>query len=80
VAGPENKSLKGEVGVLTWVGVTGKQPPDRCYLLINHEGSSYMGCLLFEDPAFCRYIVKLLDRYSNRPIAEIGSIDITHRL
>jgi hypothetical protein len=34
VAGPENKSLKGEVGVLTWVGLTGIQPPDRCYLII----------------------------------------------
>jgi hypothetical protein len=32
-----------------------------------------MGCLLFDDPAFCRYVVKLLDSYRNCPIAEIGS-------
>jgi len=80
VDGPEEKSPKGEVGILIWVSLTGVQPPDRCYLLINHEGSSYMGCLLFDDPAFCRYVVKLLDNYSHRPIAEIGSLDISHTL
>jgi hypothetical protein len=80
VGGPlENKSPKGEVGVLKWARLTGLQPPDKCYLLMNHEGSSYMGCLLL-DAAFCRYLVKLLDSYCNRPIAEIGSIDLAHIL
>jgi CheY-like chemotaxis protein len=80
VASPDNKSLKGEVGTLIWVGLTGKQPPDRCYLLMNHEGSAYMGCLLFDDSEFCRYVAKLLESYCNRPIAEIGSIDLAHTL
>jgi hypothetical protein len=77
---PENKSLKGEVGILKWVALTGIQPPDRCYLKIDHEGSSYMGCLLFDDPAFCRHVAKLLASYCNRPIAEIGSINLAHTL
>jgi hypothetical protein len=77
---PENKTIKGEVGILIWASLTGIQPPDRCYLLINHEGSSYMGCLLFDDPTFCRYVVNLLKDYSDRPIAEIGSIDLAHTL
>jgi hypothetical protein len=47
---------------------------------MKHEGSSYMGCLLFDDPAFCRHIAKLLDSSRNRPIAEIGSIDLSHSL
>jgi hypothetical protein len=35
VDGPENKSLKGEVGILRWVGLTGIQPPiDVMYTLI----------------------------------------------
>jgi hypothetical protein len=80
VDGLENKFPKGEVGVLTWVGLTGIQPPDRCYLLIHHEGSSYMGCLLFDDPAFCRYLAKLLESYCHRPIADIGSLDLSHTL
>ena len=42
--------------------------------------SVYIGCLLFDDHAFCRYIAKLLDNYCNRPIAEIGSLDLSHTL
>jgi hypothetical protein len=52
--GPENKFPKGEVGTLIWVGLTALQPADRCYLYIDHEGSSYLGCLLFDDDKFCR--------------------------
>ena len=80
VDGSEDKSPKGEVGILIWASLTGVQPPDKCYLLMNHEGSSYMGGLLFDDPAFCRYVAKLLDSYPNRPIAEIGRLDVAHTL
>jgi hypothetical protein len=80
VDGLENESPKGEVGILIWASLTGIQPPDRCYLLMKHEGSSDMGCLLFNDPAFCRYVAKLLDSYRNRPIADIGSLDVTSTL
>jgi hypothetical protein len=80
VDGLENKFPKGEVGILKWVGLSGLQPPDRCYLYIEHEGSTYLGCLLFDDHAFCRYVAKLLESYGNRPIAEIGSIDLAHTL
>jgi hypothetical protein len=80
IDGPENKSLKGEVGILKWVALTGIQSPDRCYLYIDHEASSYLGCLLFDDHAFCRHIAKLLDNYCNRPIVDIGSLDLSHTL
>jgi hypothetical protein len=39
-----------------------------------------MGCLLIDDEAFCRYIVKLLQRHLNRPTAEIGALDMSHTL
>jgi hypothetical protein len=48
VDGLENTLPKGEVGILKWVGLSGIEPIDRCYLYMNHEGSSYLGCLLFE--------------------------------
>jgi hypothetical protein len=80
VDGLENNFPKGEVGILKWVGLTGIEPPDRCYLLIYHDESSYMGCLLFDDHAFCRYMAKLLESYCNRPISEIGSLDLSHTL
>jgi hypothetical protein len=39
-----------------------------------------MGCLLFDDPQFCRQVVNLLEGYRNRPIIEIGGIDMSHTL
>jgi hypothetical protein len=80
VDGPEIKSLKGEVGILKWVGLSGIQPADRCYLYIDHEASSYLKCLLFDDPAFCRQIAELLQFCCNRPIAEIGGLDVSYTL
>jgi hypothetical protein len=43
INGPEDKNLKGEVGILKWVGLSGVQLPDRCYLYIEHEESKYLG-------------------------------------
>jgi hypothetical protein len=77
VDGPENKFPKGEVGTLIWVGLTALQPADRCYLYIDHEGSSYLGCLLFDDDKFCRYVAQFLENYCHHSIAEIGSLDLS---
>ena len=44
------------------------QPPNRCFLLISHEGSEYLGCLLFDDHAFCRQVMELLKVHCNRTI------------
>jgi hypothetical protein len=77
---PENKYPKGEVGILIWASLTGIQPPDKCYLLMKHEDSSYMGRLLFDSDKFCRYIAQFLESYSRRSIAEIGSLDVSYTL
>jgi hypothetical protein len=74
VDGQEDKFPKGEVGTLIWVSLTGIEPLDRCYLLMNYE-DSYMGCLLFDNDKFCRYVAYFLENYCYRSIAEIGSLD-----
>jgi len=78
--GGENKYPKGEVGILKTVEPSKIQPGKRLFLKIDHEGSSYISCLFFDDAAFCIQIAKLLGDYCNRPIAEIGSIDLSHTL
>jgi hypothetical protein len=80
VEGPENKFPKGELGILMWASLTGIQPLDRCYLLMKHQDSSYMGCLLFDNEKFCRYIAHFLESYRNRSIAEIGGLDVSGTL
>jgi hypothetical protein len=75
-----NKHPKGELGILRTTLLSKIQPANRCFLLISYEGSSYIGCLMFDDYVFCDQITKLLQRYCNRPIAEIGSIDLAYTL
>jgi len=80
VAGAENKHPSGELGVLKSVELSSIRPCNTCFLHIDYEGSSYMGCLIIDDHAFCAQIVRLLQDSCNRPIAEIGSLDISHLL
>ena len=79
IDGPEDKHPKGEVGILRAV-LLSKDRVNRCFLLIFHQESSYIGCLLFDNHAFCSQIVKLLKGYCNRSIAEIGSLDLSYTL
>jgi hypothetical protein len=51
--------LRGELGILQQV-ITTEFACRRSFLLIEHEGLRYMGCLIFSDTRFCRPIVKLL--------------------
>jgi|SRR5215471_14528959 len=71
---------KGEVGTLKAVFRSDMQPPNRCFLLTTHQESEYLGCLLFDDQAFCCQVMELLKTHSNRSIAEIGSLDVTYTL
>jgi hypothetical protein len=72
--GLENgRPRRGEIGILREVTISSVEPADRCFLHIEHEGSTYVGCLLIEDQVFCDQIVTMLQGHLNRPIAEIGS-------
>src|SRR5215510_10371082 len=71
---------KGEIGILKAVFRSAMQPTNRCFLLIRHEGSEYLGCLLFDDEAFCRQVMELLKGHCNRSIAEIGRINLAYTL
>jgi hypothetical protein len=78
--GPENRHPRGEIGILRGIVPSKISPVERCFLYIEYEKSEYIGCLLFDESAFCGQIIKLLQGCCNRPIAEIGSIDLAHTL
>jgi hypothetical protein len=80
LSGQPNNNVRGEVGVLRSVVISDAESPARCFLYIDHDGASYMGCLLFSDPNFCHEVVTLLESYLNRSITEIGSLDVSHTL
>ena len=78
--GTDNKHPLGEVGILKAVVPSNIEPAGRCFLYIDYEGATYIGCLLIDDIAFCRQIVELLMANRNRPIAEIGDLDLSYTL
>jgi hypothetical protein len=80
IDGPEDKQPIGEIGILRMVLLSKTRRADRCFLPIRDGASCYLGCLLFEDQAFCRQITTLLQQYCNRPLVEIGDLDLSHTL
>ncbi|HEY6363507.1 MAG TPA: hypothetical protein VI585_01825 [Candidatus Binatia bacterium] len=78
--GTENKRLNGEVGVLKKVRPSSIEPVNRIFLYIEHEKEAYIGCLLFDNPPFCLQIASLLQDWCERPIREIGALDLSFTL
>ena len=80
VSGTDRKHPIGEIGILRDVHPFNLEPADRCFLYMDFDGGSYIGCLLIDDIAFSRHITALLQCYFDHPIAEIGSLDLSHLL
>jgi hypothetical protein len=76
--GLEDKSPKGEVGVLRRVIKFHVQPSNRCFLFIDHEESPYGGVLMVDNHDLCTKIVRFLQARYNRSIAEIGGLDLAY--
>ena len=76
--GPKEEHPKGELGILKSVLLSNVDQANRFFLLIGYQDSSYLGCLLFDDHAFCRHVMELLKTHCNRSIVEIGGLDVSH--
>jgi hypothetical protein len=74
--GSENKPQKGEIGILKEIMLS--MIPPRCYLVVEYQFAEYMGCLLFDDRAFCMQIYRLLEDHQGDSIQYIGGLDIGH--
>ena len=73
------KTVKGEVGVLKYVHAN-TSISNKCFLVIEHDQERYVGCLIFDDQAFCTQIMNMLRAYSGRSITEIGDLEVSHTL
>ena len=71
-----NERQLGEVGILKEVSKYSVLSSDGMTLVMEHNGSAYMGVLLFDDFAFFRKIFDLLKTLRDHPITEIGDLDI----
>jgi len=74
------KTVTGEVGVLKYVHANPRIPANKCFLVIEYEKEPYVGCLIFDDLSFCAQIAQVLRSQSDRPIKDIGDLDVLHTL
>lgn len=79
IGGEKNERPRGEVGVLIRVEPSVIEIK-RLFLTIQYNESEYMGCLSFDDAAFCREIYNLLKGLYRHSILEIGELDISRAL
>jgi hypothetical protein len=75
----KNNRPWGEVGILKQA-LMHELIPNKCYLVMGYDTQSYMGCLIFDDDAFCKQLHLFLQDYLDRPIKEIGDLDLSHTL
>ena len=73
------KTVRGDVGVLTFVFSRPKLS-GKCYLVMDYEGETYVGCLIFESHVFCEQVGDLLRRHLKRSIKDIGDLDLSYTL
>jgi hypothetical protein len=82
IRGHEEKHPQGEVGILRevrWPPIQ-VRPFNKLFLVVDFEHAVYMGCLLFDDAAFCHEIERLLRDYCGCSIECVGGLDISHTL
>lgn len=72
----DNRTLTGEVGVLTHIGRSSRERNTRCYLHITYNDKPYVGSLGFDDAVFGSFVWKLLEKHIDEPIREIGDLDV----
>jgi hypothetical protein len=75
--GPSNRSVAGEVGVLSAVFLSSIIPPDKVHVVITTKnGNCYLGRLIFEKSNNAKKIFDLLVANIKKPIRTIGSTDL----
>ncbi|HKA33946.1 MAG TPA: hypothetical protein VKH64_12075 [Candidatus Binatia bacterium] len=80
--GAGDRHPKGEVGILRevrWPAIT-VPPANKLFIVMEFDNTVYMGCLLFEDPAFCAHVEMLLRAHCGSSIEHIGGLDVSHTL
>ncbi|HTM11217.1 MAG TPA: hypothetical protein VL754_22760 [Verrucomicrobiae bacterium] len=84
ISGKDKQRPRGEAGVLKEIKFTSippgangdKRSYNRIFLFIDHDGQSYIGCLMLEDYAFCQQLARLFRQQYGRRIEEIGGLDL----
>jgi hypothetical protein len=74
----EDKPI-GEVGNLEDVMMS-YLTTNKVFMFMRYKDLRYMGFMIFDDPAFCYEIYRLLKSNLGRSIKEIGDMDLSYTL
>src|SRR5262245_43393917 len=74
--GHDQRRLRGEIGILKAVLSAAIGSRLRVFLIIEHQGEEYMGCLLFGERRFCEQVHAVLKEQLGSQIADVGSLDV----
>ena len=72
--GTGESQLSGEIGTLNSVSISRVEPFTTCYLMMDLDGTSYIGTLYFDNPSICRQVFDLLQRRDGLSIQQIGDL------
>lgn len=80
--GASDLQPKGEVGMLREIHrpAVDFSPPNKFFIVMEFEGTSYMGCVVFENVAFCNQVETLLRAHCGCSIEHIGGLDLSYTL
>ena len=81
IGGDGDKHPKGEVGTLKQVKFFDGPFASRCFLWIEHEEGTYLGCVLLvllSDAAFGQRMSKLLQDNYGRSVEYIGGLNVSY--
>jgi hypothetical protein len=75
---PIVKTVKGEVGVLKEVQCD-SGTSNKCFLVIDYQFQSYMGCITCPTRSFCTQLTHFLRGHIGRSIKDIGDLRVRSR-
>ncbi|MGZ8495438.1 MAG: hypothetical protein ACXWWP_06020 [Candidatus Binatia bacterium] len=71
-----DKTASGEVGILRQVNGDSRVST-QCYLVIEHEAERYVGAMVFDNPAFCRLVYRILKSHIGTSIRALGDLNFS---
>jgi hypothetical protein len=78
IGGEGDKHPKGEVGTLKQVKFVDGPFVSRCFLWIEHEEGTYLGCVLLSDASFGQEVSELLQDNYGQSLEYIGCLNISY--
>jgi hypothetical protein len=76
IAGPGERCITGEPGILNGVTLSRLDPPTACYVEVEIASSTFMATIVFAQPEFCLRAYEILRTNIGKPISEIGDMDV----